>query len=158
MSSWDSLGPTFWENADPVPRNVKNVQCDQQLHGEWFGGAYSITAEADLSFNTLQTPETSFYGSIKYIYNLPDKDSDDYGKLFAQPEPGFPWNAASHKDIVRKQDHVKYLFANRRTWTYPDRLQIDDEKDYGGESSAWKGWMDTFEFGHEGALDKPKYE
>ncbi len=162
MSSYASHGPTFWENADPVPRNVKNVECDQGLHAEWYiewpewrHRASSITAGAELTCNIYRTPDTSFYGSIKKIYNLPDKDGFDKRKLYAQPQPGFDWTAHSNNqgqnyELIQQQNYVKALFAMRRTWTYPDRLGIDDEKDFGGESSVWKGWMDPYEFSYEG--------
>ncbi|XP_035710529.1 uncharacterized protein LOC118436471 [Folsomia candida] len=84
-SSHAMHAPIFYESADPIPRGVKTVQCSHPLQGEWVMNdaqpfqmpgtttlhRMSVTAGADLKLNPKATFDSTFGGSIKFIFGLP---------------------------------------------------------------------------------------
>ncbi|XP_035706819.1 uncharacterized protein LOC118435238 [Folsomia candida] len=127
------FGPTFYENADPVPRGVENVTCSAPLQGEWImnpdpptftwpGNRYkhrvSITAGADLVFNPNATADSTFGGAIKFIYALPTSE-----ELYSLHPP---WYNDSGRAYTIENDEIRKKFGARRTWTHQD----DDYYEY----------------------------
>ncbi|XP_035710274.1 uncharacterized protein LOC118436385 [Folsomia candida] len=84
-SSHAMHAPIFYESADPIPHGVKSVQCSHPLQGEWVMNdaqpfqmpgtktlhRMSVTAGADLKLNPKATFDSTFGGSIKFIFGLP---------------------------------------------------------------------------------------
>lgn len=145
-------GPTFYENADPVPRGVEHVTCSAPLQGEWImnpdptGFTWpghkkkhraSITAGADLILNPDAMADSTFGGAIKFIYAVPTRE-----ELYSLHPP---WYSDSGKPYTTETDEIRKKFGGRRTWTNQDPLFKKDKKDK-GELSMWTAWNDYFEY------------
>ncbi|XP_035707231.1 uncharacterized protein LOC118435356 [Folsomia candida] len=141
-------GPTYYENADPVPRGVKNVKCSAPLQGEWIMNnstdftwpgtktkhRASITSGADLVLNHNATADSTFGGAIKYIIDVPTKE-----ELYSLHPP---WYNDSGIPYTIEKDEIRKKFGGRRTWTFQDPPYSRDD----WMKSAWQAWDDYYEY------------
>lgn len=114
VTSYKHHHPDYYENADPVPRHVEEVDCSQPLQGEWTMRTegtpppnlhrMSVTKGADLKL-TGARPDATFFGALKFVIPVPENLVTEI-----DPANGNPVGNDSN------------TFNARRTWIYPERM------------------------------------
>lgn len=169
VSSHKDHGPSYWENADPVPRGVDSVNCSAPLQGlHLMGDAPSVP-----SFNSAVKP-----GKEMKAEDLPPKE-DSHNTSVTQGAHLIPVNLKfTPKTTSRAYSclsfqnpsvdasssfggSIKFIyplpisssllsgsssgFSLRRTWSYPDTFILPEEV-FATHASFWNAWTDWKEF------------